>query len=67
MQTKIIKPGDLEGDLFGNNAAFACPYCSKVFIVSQFLNSKGRPCPKCGRSTGHVEGKGENRRAYIRF
>ena len=44
-------------DFYGNNAAFCCPLCSKVFIVSAHLNKKnGRACPSCGRSTGRVNG-----------
>jgi predicted RNA-binding Zn-ribbon protein involved in translation (DUF1610 family) len=52
--------GDSE-DWEGNNAAFTCPLCDKVFIVSVQVH-KVRPhrgerkCPKCGNSRGIVEG-----------
>jgi hypothetical protein len=50
-------------DWYGNNAAFTCPLCSKVFIVSQILNEPGEPkgrrkCPSCGKSTGIVDANG---------
>jgi hypothetical protein len=42
----------------GNNAAFTCPLCKKVFIVSALLHGGRRTCPnpKCGKSFGWVEG-----------
>ena len=43
-------------DWLGNNAAFTCPVCNKVFIVSGLLNPNGRDCPGCGKSTGRVVG-----------
>jgi transcription elongation factor Elf1 len=43
-------------DWHGNNAAFTCPVCGKVFIVSGLLNRNGRKCPGCGKSTGIVTG-----------
>jgi uncharacterized protein (DUF983 family) len=56
-------------DLVGNNAAFTCPRCGRVFLVSQFLHEEaGRRCPQCGQSTGHVVGDGEDRRrAFIEW
>jgi Zn finger protein HypA/HybF involved in hydrogenase expression len=36
-------------DWYGNNAAIACPECGKVFLSSQVLHRKGRPCPQCGK------------------
>lgn len=41
-------------DWIGNGAAFKCPVCGKIYIVSAFLNRKGRACPSCGRSRGSV-------------
>ena len=43
-------------DWEGNNAAFICPVCNKVFIVSGIIHKGARRCPSCGKSTGHVEG-----------
>ena len=49
-------------DWEGNNAAFKCPLCNKVFIVSVLLHKsndgeKGyRVCPGCGKSVGRVKG-----------
>jgi len=45
-----------EHDWVGNNAAFTCPFCRRVFIVSAMLHRNGRPCPGCERCTGHVIG-----------
>jgi len=48
-------------DWYGNNAAFSCPLCGKVFIVSAMLRDKGEPrkgmrkCPGCRESTGYVD------------
>lgn len=46
----------IDEDWEGNNAAFKCPRCGKVFIVSGQLHPKGRPCPECGQSKGYVKG-----------
>jgi predicted RNA-binding Zn-ribbon protein involved in translation (DUF1610 family) len=46
----------LTDDWQGNNAAFTCPLCRKVFIVSGRLHKQGRQCPECGKSTGFVKG-----------
>ncbi len=52
---------DADADWFGNNAAFTCPVCSKVFIVSSFnrVGIIGRQCPGCGKSTAYVTGTAE--------
>jgi predicted RNA-binding Zn-ribbon protein involved in translation (DUF1610 family) len=48
-------------DKFGNNAAFSCPACEKVYIVSGIAHrSKGRSCPQCGKSRGFLSVKGED-------
>ena len=47
--------GDLE-DWHGNNIAFACPLCGKVYIVSAQLGGGVRKCPKCGKYQGVVRG-----------
>lgn len=45
-------------DWEGNNVAFACPVCGKVFIVSgaATIHNGARKCPSCGKSSGHVDG-----------
>jgi len=43
-------------DWVGNNAAFTCPGCGKVFIVSAVLHRNGRECPGCGQWTGFSQG-----------
>jgi hypothetical protein len=50
-------------DWEGNNAAFLCPLCENVFIVSEtrmHTDEKGekgyRRCPSCGKSIGRVKG-----------
>ena len=44
----------LDEDWEGNNAAFTCPLCKIVFLVSGLLHGGRRTCPnpKCGKSTG---------------
>jgi predicted RNA-binding Zn-ribbon protein involved in translation (DUF1610 family) len=53
---------DANADWFGNNTAFTCPVCSKVFIVSSFnrVGVIGRHCPGCGKSTAYVTGSAED-------
>jgi hypothetical protein len=49
---------DANADWNGNNAAFTCPVCSKVFVTSSF-NDMGRiglSCPGCGKSTAYCTG-----------
>jgi hypothetical protein len=45
-------------DWEGNNAAFTCPLCKKVFLVSGLLHGGRRACPnpKCGKSAGWIRG-----------
>jgi hypothetical protein len=43
-------------DWVGNNAAFCCPLCQKVFLVSGHIHKGRRECPKCSRSVGYVDG-----------
>ncbi|SDR63725.1 hypothetical protein SAMN05444161_6843 [Rhizobiales bacterium GAS191] len=45
-----------EEDWIGNNAAFTCPVCRGVYVVSGMLHKKGRECPKCHQSKGLVVG-----------
>lgn len=53
---KFIHPEDMEYDFYGNNAAFTCPCCNKVFIVSGHFHKNGRKCPVCEKFTGFVIG-----------
>lgn len=46
-------------DCAGNNAAFTCPKCGKVFLVSGMIHKKGRQCPSCGKSTARIDAKGK--------
>jgi len=45
-------------DWEGNNAAFTCPLCGKVYIVSasKAIHKGRRSCPNCGKSEGVVVG-----------
>lgn len=65
MPTKNLDPNALseDEDWEGNNAAFRCPVCNKVFIVSDTRMHMGpdgekgyRKCPGCNKSTGRVKG-----------
>lgn len=63
MPIKNLNPDNLnqDEDWLGNNVAFTCPLCRKVFIVSHFLIESPnvergvRKCPGCGKSTGHIK------------
>lgn len=59
MKRLDLNPGHLahHEDWEGEHAAFTCPACEKVFIVSGRLHKGQRQCPNCGGSTGHVQGK----------
>jgi len=65
MQRRNLIPEDLkhDEDWEGNNVAFKCPLCQKVFIVSDTRMHTGpqgekgyRECPSCGKSIGRVKG-----------
>jgi hypothetical protein len=65
MPIKNLNPNRLkkDEDWDGNNAAFTCPVCQKVFIVSDTRmhigpqKEKGyRQCPACKKSIGRVAG-----------
>ena len=49
----------LDEDWEGNNAAFTCPCCGKVFIVSGTIHKGVRKCPKCHKSIGWCDIKGK--------
>ena len=57
MPTKQLNPSNLgrDEDWEGNNAAFKCPHCGKVFIVSGEIHNGKRDCPECGKSTGYCD------------
>jgi len=58
MPVKNLDSSNLEKteDWAGNNAAFTCPVCAKVFIVSQVIHGGERKCPDCGQSTARLSG-----------
>jgi len=60
MNKKPLDPSSLglDEDWEGNNAAFTCPHCSKVFIVSGTIHRGVRNCPQCSRSTGRCDTRG---------
>lgn len=65
---KVVTSRETENDFVGNNAAFTCPLCSKVFIVSGLLHKGKRVCPKCGNATGYVNGGSKSGgEAYVEF
>lgn len=52
----------LDEDWKGNDVAFRCPSCAKVFLVSgtrMHIGPSGekgyRKCPSCGKSVGHAQ------------
>lgn len=58
MPTREIDPKNIgaNADWEGNNAAFTCPVCTKIFLVSGLIHKAGRSCPACGMSKGYVTG-----------
>ena len=61
MPRRELDPDNLghDEDWIGNAAAFKCPHCAKIFIVSGTrIHSGVRKCPHCGRSTGRCDIKG---------
>jgi len=65
MAKKQWRAGASDMDYVGNNAAFTCPACAQVFLVSAALHptpggQQGRDgrrkCPGCGKSEGNVSG-----------
>lgn len=48
---------DRHNEWVGNNAAFTCPVCNNVFLVSGYLNPRGRKCPSCNKALGRVQGR----------
>lgn len=65
MPTRNLDPTNLQldEDWEGNNAAYTCPHCDKVFLVTDkpgpphsHVGQGVRHCPQCGKSTGRVSG-----------
>ena len=68
MPTRQLDKSDLADseDWYGNNVAFTCPSCGKVFLVSGLGHGEsGRSCPKCKGAIGHCDRKGE--RAWLEW
>ena len=61
MKSKLLDPDKLDKneDWEGNNVAFRCPICEKVFIVSALIHRGKRTCPDCKKSTGFCSSKGK--------
>ena len=61
-----------DADWVGNNAAFVCPACEHVYIVTgagkRYLDTTMQPhcnertCPNCGKSVAHIP-KGGRKKA----
>jgi len=66
---------EINEDWEGNNAAFQCPICSKIFIVtdnpvfSKSHDGRGvRRRPSCGKLTGHrLGGRKSGGNAFIEW
>jgi Zn finger protein HypA/HybF involved in hydrogenase expression len=61
MPIKELDPNNLgiDDDWEGNEAAFRCHHCGKVFIVSGArIHGGERKCPECKKSTGRCDIKG---------
>lgn len=54
-------------DWVGNNAAFTCPHCRKVFLVSGLIHRGTRSCPSCAKSTGRCEKSGKTWQASLEW
>jgi len=70
MPSKQLDPNNLgiDEDWEGNNAAFRCPHCNKVFIVSGTRVHGGkRNCPKCGKSIGYCDIKGRKSGGFAKL
>jgi len=61
MNTKYIDKENIKKDeaWLGNNAAFVCPVCGQIYIVSDFPPRAGGGVQKCscGKSEAHCTGK----------
>jgi transcription elongation factor Elf1 len=63
------RSADANADWHGNNAAFTCPVCAKVYIVTTLNKegTKGRDCPGCGRSKAFITGSPKAHKAWIQW
>ena len=50
------KQNSTTDDWVGNNAAFTCDKCGKVYLVSGLLHKNGRACPQCGQTKAFATG-----------
>jgi predicted RNA-binding Zn-ribbon protein involved in translation (DUF1610 family) len=76
MPNRELNPQDLgvDEEWEGNNAAFKCPVCGKVFIVSDTRMHVGpggvkgyRQCPGCGKSVRISGGRKSGGQASIEW
>ena len=58
MNRRYFDPTNKSEDWIGNNAAFRCDACKRVYVVSGHLHKNGRLCPFCEGTIAHVEGRG---------
>jgi Zn finger protein HypA/HybF involved in hydrogenase expression len=67
MPVRELDPNNLSEfeDWIGNNAAFRCDACERVFVVSGFLHKHGRLCPHCKNTKAFVKGGKTDGRAWI--
>jgi hypothetical protein len=63
MKTRQLDPQNLglREDWLGNNAAFECPVCGKVYIATGFPPKCERHCPGGGKSCASVTTSASNR------
>ena len=64
MPVRYLKRDNSEKDAhwYGDNAAFTCPVCNRIFLVCGHLRPNGQQCPPpgCGRSYAYVHGRLES-------
>ena len=62
MSKRELNPSNLQHneDWEGNNAAFLCPHCGKVYLVSQLIHKGERKCPNCSKSVARIIGGRES-------
>lgn len=61
MPKRDLDPNNLghDEDWQGNNAAFKCPQCGKVYLVSgSRVHGGERKCPGCGKSVARISRSG---------
>jgi hypothetical protein len=60
MNERPVDQNSLSEDWVGNNIAFQCPACGKVYIVGGLIHQGERASPNCGKSKGFVNGGKES-------